>query len=81
MNCDISTKMYLQNSLKIIFICAFVFGKSSAIVEYCDVDKRNSSVITPGLQFTKELSSSEYAVGSTFKSLHCCAKGYLSIEW
>lgn len=74
-------KMYLQNLLKIVFIFMFVSGESLAIVDYCDVDKRNSSVITPGLQFTKELSSSEYAVGSTFKSLHCCAKGYHSIEW
>lgn len=76
-----STKMYLQYLLKIVFVCVLVFGKSSAIVDYCEADRRNSSVTTPGLQFTKELSSSEYAVGSTFKSLHCCAKGYLSIEW
>ncbi|XP_054271299.1 uncharacterized protein LOC128991998 [Macrosteles quadrilineatus] len=59
--------------------CTFRF--SLAIVDFCDVDRRNSSVSSPGIQFTKELSTSEYAVVSSFKSLHCCAKGYRSIEW
>ncbi|XP_046668480.1 X-linked interleukin-1 receptor accessory protein-like 2 [Homalodisca vitripennis] len=62
-----------------IFCC--LFPMSLGLVDYCDENKRNSSILTPGIQFTKELSSSEYAVLSSFKSLHCCAKGYRSIEW
>lgn len=74
-------RMYFQDLLIIVFLGVLVSGKSLSIVDFCDVDRRNSSVTSPGLQFTKELSSSEYTVVSTFKSLHCCAKGYLSIEW
>lgn len=47
--------------------------------DFCAMDtfQRN----TTWLQFTKELSSREYVLAQKFKSLHCCAKGYRSIEW
>lgn len=33
------------------------------------------------MQFTKEVVSKEYALAAEYKSLHCCAKRYQSIEW
>uniref|UniRef100_A0A1B6DGY4 Soluble interferon alpha/beta receptor OPG204 n=1 Tax=Clastoptera arizonana TaxID=38151 RepID=A0A1B6DGY4_9HEMI len=71
-----------MNRLQFWFVCVLcVFAECLAQVDFCNQDRRNASLSSPGLQFTKELSGSEYAVGSNFKSLHCCAKGYRSIEW
>lgn len=36
---------------------------------------------TTWMQFTKEPVSSEYGFQDKFKSIHCCVKGYRSIEW
>jgi hypothetical protein len=47
--------------------------------DFCVMDTFRSN--STWLQFTKELSSQEYVVEQKFKSLHCCAKGYRSIEW
>jgi hypothetical protein len=47
--------------------------------DFCVMDTFHSN--STWLQFTKELSSREYAVELKFKSLHCCTKGYRSIEW
>lgn len=47
--------------------------------DFCVMDTFHSN--STWLQFTKELSSREYVVEQKFKSLHCCAKGYRSIEW
>lgn len=51
----------------------------SAIEDYCSMD----TYATNGsyMQFTKEASVHEFAMLGKFKGLHCCAKGYRSIEW
>jgi hypothetical protein len=47
----------------------------------CSEHRFTESINTTHMQFTKEIVSQEYAVLGQFKSLHCCAKGYRSIEW
>lgn len=49
--------------------------------DHCSENRYNSSLGTEHLQFTKEVPDREYAILGQFKSLHCCAKGYRSIEW
>lgn len=34
-----------------------------------------------GVRLTKELSANEYGPMESFKTLHCCGKNYLSLEW
>lgn len=36
---------------------------------------------TAGMQLTKEPIPFEYGFEDKHKSIHCCAKGYRSIEW
>ncbi|XP_055603652.1 fibroblast growth factor receptor 3-like [Uranotaenia lowii] len=48
---------------------------------HCSENRFNYSLMTDHMQFTKEVPEKEYGVLGQFKSLHCCAKGYRSIEW
>uniref|UniRef100_A0A182F752 Uncharacterized protein n=1 Tax=Anopheles albimanus TaxID=7167 RepID=A0A182F752_ANOAL len=47
---------------------------------HCSEHRYAHSLHTHHLQFTKEIPDREYAALQQFKSLHCCAKGYRSIE-
>lgn len=49
--------------------------------DHCRDRKFASAFNTSYMQFTKEAVSEEYAIQGEFKNLHCCAKGYRSIEW
>ncbi|XP_075235399.1 X-linked interleukin-1 receptor accessory protein-like 2 [Lycorma delicatula] len=69
-------------SIKSFFlVCCTAVSFAAAKIDYCSENIFNSSLNSNYLQFTKELSSSEYSVTTSFKSLHCCAKGYRSIQW
>lgn len=50
-------------------------------VDYCTSNNFNNSHGTKFMRFTKETVGKEFAVEGQFKALHCCAKGYRSIEW
>lgn len=69
-------------SLDIIFIVLLIFcDKFSAAIDECQTDQFSNSINSTHMQFTKEVVSWEYAIDGQFKSIHCCAKGYRSIEW
>ena len=50
-------------------------------IGHCSNHTFANSQGTSYMQFTKETVHQDYAVESQFKALHCCAKGYRSIEW
>lgn len=49
------------------------------IKDYCSIHKYDN--LPGGLGFTKEVVTMEYANVGAFKALHCCLRGYRSIEW
>lgn len=50
-------------------------------INHCQDHRYETRNSTTYMQFTKEAVDRDYAVSNQFKSLHCCAKGYRSIEW
>lgn len=82
----------LNSSAPMLLLLVFLAMAVAAIVRgssatYCDdnlfhtADKLQVASSSPGVQFTKELSSSEYGPLNSFKKLHCCGENYLSLEW
>lgn len=67
-------------SVALIIIAALSI-KVNANSDYCKDRKFANTFNTTYMQFTKETVSEEYAIEGEFKNLHCCAKGYRSIEW
>lgn len=69
-------------NLLIIYIVIFGTLQQSVLTDVSDYCTEN--VLTTNdnyMQFTKEPTNYEYAIVGKFKALHCCAKGYRSIEW
>lgn len=66
-----------------VFLLASFLGVLAAdgneLKDYCSMHKFEN--LPSGLRFTKEVVSTEYANVGSFKSLHCCLRGYRSIEW
>lgn len=60
-------------------VAIFYLPIVNCIDDYCSDNLLNTN--TSHMQFTKEVSVEEFGVVKKFKGLHCCAKGYRSIEW
>ncbi|EFN89662.1 hypothetical protein EAI_10621 [Harpegnathos saltator] len=54
-------------------------GHGNELKDYCTKYKFGN--LPGGLAFTKEVVTTEYANVGAFKALHCCLRGYRSIEW
>jgi len=54
-------------------------GHGNELKDYCSIYKFHHP--PGGLSFTKEVVTTEYANVGAFKALHCCLRGYRSIEW
>lgn len=75
--------MQSQRVLTVIFIASVCVGAQESppneLKDYCSVNKFQDAPI--GLGFTKEVVAMEYANLGAFKAIHCCLRGYRSIEW
>ncbi|KOB77998.1 putative interleukin 1 receptor accessory protein-like 2 [Operophtera brumata] len=65
--------MWLQAGL--LLACA----GSALSAGYCSINTFTTN--STWMQFTKEPVPLEYGFDDKFKSIHCCVKGYRSIEW
>lgn len=68
----------------VIYVSAGVFAVADnsqgiELKDYCSMNRFEEP--TEGLGFTKEVVTVEYANLKAFKAIHCCLKGYRSIEW
>lgn len=74
---------FRPSPLMLLLVLAMIARDVAAA--YCDddlfPDDEEDQLWSSGVKFTKELSAAEYGVLSSFKTLNCCGKKYLSIEW
>ncbi|XP_015609789.1 uncharacterized protein LOC107274788 isoform X2 [Cephus cinctus] len=52
---------------------------ANELKDYCSMHRFEN--LPGGLRFTKEVVTTEYASVGSFKAIHCCLRGYRSIEW
>lgn len=76
---DSNNRKMISNRYFLLVLFVSVFLPVRAIQDYCSLKTYDAH--GSHLQFTKEPSYEEFAVVGRFKGLHCCAKGYSSIEW
>lgn len=77
-------KMKGAETLSHVTLALLVLGATSCssneLKDYCSVH-RYDNLSSGGLRFTKEVVTTEYANVGSFKAIHCCLRGYRSIEW
>lgn len=71
----------MVNSISFKVLAVISLLSVSEGIDHCQLHQFHKSKNSTIMQLTKEAVSQEYAVKGAFKSLHCCAKGYRSIEW
>lgn len=78
----------LTPSTAVVVVCVLLgllgcgAGPVRPVTAYCSTHHFAQAAHTNAMQFTKEAVSREYTtMRDPYKSLHCCAKGYQSIEW
>lgn len=64
-------------SLFVVYAGFLVFA--NGMEEHCSLN--TFDIAGNDMHFTKEVTNEEFALVGKFKGLHCCAKGYRSIEW
>ncbi|XP_076757742.1 interleukin-1 receptor accessory protein-like 1-A [Xylocopa sonorina] len=73
------TLTVMEHGLAIVSLLAAIC-QANELKDYCSMHKFDN--LPPGgLRFTKEVVTTEYANIGAFKALHCCLRGYRSIEW
>lgn len=65
----------------VMLVVLIVCDKFASAIDDCQTHQFSKSINSTQMQFTKEAVNRDYALNGQFKSLHCCAKGYRSIEW
>lgn len=79
---QLNQKTIFYDLIVLISLLNLVMGNNIVTMsDHCKDRRYVNSLNTSYMQFTKEAVSEEYAVEGEFKALHCCAKGYQSIEW
>jgi hypothetical protein len=71
-------------SLKVALVLALGWAlgaRAQDVSAFCREFGRTNASNASGLQVTREISKTDYVIKGKFKSIHCCAKGYRSIEW
>lgn len=62
-------------------VMLFVCDNYVAGINDCQEQRFNTVGNSTQMQFTTQAVSRDYALIGQFKSLHCCARGYRSIQW
>ncbi|KAJ8684455.1 hypothetical protein QAD02_020247 [Eretmocerus hayati] len=62
-----------------LLVVALSLAEGSELRDYCTAHRFDN--LPGGLGFTKEVVGTEYADVDSFKAMHCCLRGYRSIEW
>lgn len=69
----------MAQAIGVLFFAIGVMDIVLGIEDHCSLNTFQEA--GNDMHFTKEATNDEFAIVGKFKGLHCCAKGYRSIEW
>lgn len=75
--------MAAQRVINIVFALVMVLGCDNLVagINECQSHHFNIMGNSTQMQFTAQAVNRDYAPIGVFKSLHCCVRGYRSIQW